>query len=288
MVFVKYSSDIKAICVRWLLEGKTVDSINSALGCTIHPRSCARWKMLYLKTCNVVRDPATYDPCGRPPKLEREELDFVLSILESDPTLYLDEVQKLLEDATGEKVARSTIHSTIVKRLGQTRKTVHTVHPAQCPIKRAQFTIDISSFPANFLVFTDKSAVCVKSQRRRMGWAPKGKRTHCVPFKQSNIKYSLLPAISLGGTFSSNLIVCEHSQECEPAGVRKNIFDALRNSSFDHKFQISDRAHGLGCQQCLVKAVAQSIILRYLVFWEGVTKGPIQHKLVSPIHGLSS
>ncbi|KNZ61500.1 hypothetical protein VP01_1392g3 [Puccinia sorghi] len=55
MVFVKYSSDIKAICMRWLLEVKTVDSINSALGCTIHPHSCAQWKMLYVKTCNVVR-----------------------------------------------------------------------------------------------------------------------------------------------------------------------------------------------------------------------------------------
>ncbi|KNZ48136.1 hypothetical protein VP01_5889g1 [Puccinia sorghi] len=83
MFFVKYSSDVKAFCVRWLLQGKA-------------------------------------------------------------------------------KVALSTIHTTIVKRLSQTPKTAQTVHPAQCPIKQAQYTINISSFLANFLLFTgeQKCRVC--------------------------------------------------------------------------------------------------------------------------------
>ncbi|KNZ48138.1 hypothetical protein VP01_5889g3 [Puccinia sorghi] len=56
-------------------------------------------------------------------------------------------------------------------------------------------------------------------------WASKGQRTHQLPFKKSNIKYSLLPTISLGGTvgmllqegsinqadfkyFPNNILVC--------------------------------------------------------------------------------
>ncbi|KNZ44323.1 hypothetical protein VP01_928g7 [Puccinia sorghi] len=123
MVLVKYSSDIKSFCMCWFLEGKLVESINSVIGCAIHPHSCAQWNMLYMSTRDM---------------LQKEEVDFILSILEADPTLYLDGMQKQLEEATGEKVALSTIHNSI------------------CPIKRAQYTINISSFPANFLVFMGK------------------------------------------------------------------------------------------------------------------------------------
>ncbi|KNZ44408.1 hypothetical protein VP01_919g4 [Puccinia sorghi] len=60
MVFFKYSPDIKTLCVRWLLEGKSVESINSALHTKIYPRSCARWKALYKRTNDIVWNPATY------------------------------------------------------------------------------------------------------------------------------------------------------------------------------------------------------------------------------------
>ncbi|KNZ62008.1 hypothetical protein VP01_1324g3 [Puccinia sorghi] len=107
---------------------------------TIHPCSCARWKIIYLRNCEMVCDLATYDLCGQPPKLNKEEPEF-LSILE-------------LEDATGRKIVSSTIHTTIGTQWGQTRKTAQTVHPENCPINQAQYTIDISLFPANFQVFT--------------------------------------------------------------------------------------------------------------------------------------
>ncbi|KNZ56841.1 hypothetical protein VP01_2304g4 [Puccinia sorghi] len=107
--------------------------------------------MLYMSTRDVVREPANYDPCGRPPKLQKEELDFILSILEADPTLYLDGMPKQHEEATGKKVALSTIHNTTVKRL----------HAEQCPTKQAQNTINISLFPAQILVFTADTDIWV-------------------------------------------------------------------------------------------------------------------------------
>lgn len=110
MVFVKYLANMKTLCFCWLLLGKSIDSINSALKTAIHPHSCARWKALYEKPQEVMWNPPNYDPCVHPPSLTNEEVYFVLEVLKVDPTLYLDELQKKLEEATRQKSGVSTIN----------------------------------------------------------------------------------------------------------------------------------------------------------------------------------
>ncbi|KNZ48944.1 hypothetical protein VP01_530g5 [Puccinia sorghi] len=132
MVFVKYLANMKTLCFCWLLLGKSIDSINSALKTAIHPHSCARWKALYEKPQEVMWNPPNYDPCVHPPSLTNEEVYFVLEVLKVDPTLYLDELQKKLEEATRQKSG-----------------TVKMVHPSQCPLKHTQFSIEVSAFPSN-------------------------------------------------------------------------------------------------------------------------------------------
>ncbi|KNZ46321.1 hypothetical protein VP01_735g3 [Puccinia sorghi] len=70
--------NIKYLCFYWLLQVKSFNSINSTLQKKIHPCSCTRWKALHNRTCEVVRHPANYDPCGSPPSLTNEEVNFLL------------------------------------------------------------------------------------------------------------------------------------------------------------------------------------------------------------------
>jgi transposase len=153
MGFVDYPPPVKAICVQMLMSGKSPTTINKTIGYKILLRSFARWKALYRNTQSVVRDPATYERRGRPLLLKRSEADFVLDLLKADPTLYLDEIQSKIVNESGVVLSRSTVYDLLVKRLGQTLKVARTVHPSQCPMKRAAYTIEVSAYPAEYLVF---------------------------------------------------------------------------------------------------------------------------------------
>lgn len=199
MGYVEYKPEVKAICVRMLISGRSPASINRLIGYNISTRSFTRWKSLYLSTQSVIRDPETYEPRGRPLLLNKDEVEFVLEILKADPTLYLDELQTKMLAKSGVELSRSTVFNLLTKRLGQTRKVARTVHPAQSLLKRASYSIGVSAYPAEFLVFADESSICLKTQQRVMGWSEKGERTPRVPAKRTPLKYSLLPAVGLAG-----------------------------------------------------------------------------------------
>ncbi|KAI7938122.1 hypothetical protein MJO28_015042 [Puccinia striiformis f. sp. tritici] len=155
MVFVKYSAEIKTIVITLLLQGKSRDFINALLNPDISDQSLQRWFTLFNETQSAVED----------------------------ATLYLDKIQCALVETVGEFYPISTIHDDLRKRLGLTRKVARAVHPAQLSAKRAQWLIDVSLMPAEFLVFVDESAICIATQCRQYGQAPKGMPTEQVlPF----------------------------------------------------------------------------------------------------------
>ena len=89
--------------------------------------------------------------------MTREEKSFILDALELEPSLYLDEIQSHLQAMTGEYHPLSTIHNKMKNHLHLTSKKARTVHPAQCPIKRAEYLCSVSFIPSSFLVFLGKS-----------------------------------------------------------------------------------------------------------------------------------
>ncbi|POW11572.1 hypothetical protein PSTT_05133 [Puccinia striiformis] len=171
MVFVKYSAEIKTIVITLLLQGKSRDFINALLNPDISDQSLQRWFTLFNETQSAVED----------------------------ATLYLDKIQCALVETVGEFYPISTIHDDLRKRLGLTRKVARAVHPAQLSAKRAQWLIDVSLMPAEFLVFVDESAICIATQCRQYGQAPKGMPTEQVVREFAGPWFSLLPGVSTEG-----------------------------------------------------------------------------------------
>ena len=62
MVFRKYSRDVKLVVVKMCLDGKSLAEINDETHLTVSPESLLRWKALYERTREVIRDPSLYDP----------------------------------------------------------------------------------------------------------------------------------------------------------------------------------------------------------------------------------
>ncbi|KAI7946347.1 hypothetical protein MJO29_010874 [Puccinia striiformis f. sp. tritici] len=216
MVFVKYDTQIKALVVRMLVEGCTPAHITGIVGFTIHKRTMARWCSLFETTQSVVRDLATYSDRGRPLALNSEEREFLLDVLEHEPTLYLDEIQAHLKAMTGIRHPIATIHADLRSRLQLSRKVARTVHPGQSAVRRANYICEIAQIPSEYLVFTDEAGVSHDTHRHTMGWARQRRRSHHIHRTHDALRINVLPAVSLDG------ILCSIAQAGVVHGIVKN------------------------------------------------------------------
>lgn len=115
------------------------------------------WAHLYERTLAVIWDPLDYEKRGRHTKFSDEDLNFMLELIEHDPTLYLDEVQLEMYHTTDQLVSLSTIASDLQNCLRISLKKAQTVHPKQCLIKQAQYLDQVAGLPSNMLVFLGQS-----------------------------------------------------------------------------------------------------------------------------------
>ncbi|KAI7944555.1 hypothetical protein MJO28_010250, partial [Puccinia striiformis f. sp. tritici] len=187
LVFRHYWKDVKLIVVKMSRRGLSLNEINDTLDHKVSPDSLRRWVTLYQTTMDV------------PVKVTRAQSQFILDALELEPTLYLNEIQTHLEALTGEHHPILTVHNEIKHRLNLTSKKARTVHPAQCPMARAGYMARMASIPSDHLVFIDECGVSVKTHSHDHAWAPKGRRTVCIPKPLASDRISVLPAVSTEG-----------------------------------------------------------------------------------------
>jgi hypothetical protein len=133
MVFVKYSPDIKAVAVKLLIQGKSPETINELLKTNISNKSLQQWKELWSRTNRAIHNASLYLPRGGPLAITVEEREFVLDLIDKDPTIYLNEIQKAILEASGDFFPLSTISDDIKNRLRLTRKVAQ--HVSLCDAK---------------------------------------------------------------------------------------------------------------------------------------------------------
>jgi transposase len=157
MPYVNYRAAYKFLVVKASLDGQSLDDFNNQFNTTISTHSLRRWINLYEKTRSVVCDPATYATTGRPIVLSDEERRFLLALVTSDPTIYLEEIQQSLLVNLNVHVSMQTISNELHNRLGMSRKTMQKVHPRQDIYKRGAYIGFIAHHSPQSLVFTGKA-----------------------------------------------------------------------------------------------------------------------------------
>ena len=219
MVFSQYSKDVKHVAGKMCLRGLDRTKINEQLDMSISMQLLRRWQLLYQRTLDVICNPAFYEQQGRPVAVSHEESQFILDVLELEPTLYLDEIQAHLNTINRHEIQISTIHNKIKYCLLLTSKKARTVHPSQCPFQRANYICQIAFIPSDHFVFlgkyifdfcsvlfwlltcflSDEAGVSMKTHCRDRAWAPRGRRTVRLPRAIAANRISVLPAVSLEG-----------------------------------------------------------------------------------------
>ncbi|KAK4694128.1 hypothetical protein P7C70_g8792, partial [Phenoliferia sp. Uapishka_3] len=206
MGFKDYSPQIKMVVVHQRTRlGWKPSKIRNALGMAISDRSMRTWVRLYKQTCRVVKDPELYRPRGPEKLLNSEQLLLLRGILETDSSLYLDELQLGMYRATGLWLGLTTIHEEVRQRLGWTLKSARVIHPLRCEKARAKYTLKIYPYPRRCLLFGDESAVAERALTRQRARAPRGKRADRRGVQVRGERYSLLPIVGLDGLLACHV-----------------------------------------------------------------------------------
>jgi transposase len=135
---------------------------------------------------------------GRKWLLDRDDLNYLESILRAEPGLFLDKLQDKLCTVRDIEVSIATISRTLC-RLAITNKTIAKEAAERNEHLRATWEVSMAQYDPQQLVFIDEARVDDQTNVRKNGWAPLGQA--CV--RQTSFlrgqKYSILPALSVDG-----------------------------------------------------------------------------------------
>ncbi|KAH9816725.1 hypothetical protein DFH28DRAFT_1158336 [Melampsora americana] len=154
------------MAVHMLINGFTKDEARNILHKPIHLKSFRRWSDLYHKTHSVIQDPNQYKHQGQPCIYRPANCEFIKELVYSDPTLFLDELCDQIYDHTGFWASLSTLQLELHHQLQYTLKKANVQHSKRSEFAQQKFYNELSQFPAKYLVFTDKSAICERDLLR--------------------------------------------------------------------------------------------------------------------------
>ena len=110
---------------------------------------------------------------GRKRLLDRDDLNYLESILRAEPGLFLDEVQEKLRIVRDVEVSITTISRTL-NRLAITHKHIAKEAAERNEHLRATWQVSMAQYDPCQLVFVDEAGVDDQTNVRKNGWAPLG------------------------------------------------------------------------------------------------------------------
>ncbi|KAJ3497410.1 hypothetical protein NLJ89_g10351 [Agrocybe chaxingu] len=137
-------------------------------------------------------------PRGGTRILNSGDIDYISSILDANPTLYLDEIQSKLLFYRNVSVSLPTL-SRALRRLALTKKKVSAEAMERNELLRAVWLAEYGDIPAEYCVWLDESSVDDRTNQRRSGWAELGQACVCRELFIRGQRYSVLPAFSYEG-----------------------------------------------------------------------------------------
>jgi transposase len=198
------SRDLKArIPVLYYEQNFTIKKICGLLGIK---KSLAYKTLSYSSTYGVPYNPHARTG-GRRRILNREDIKFVVALIERRHCIYLDEIQEELYLHRGCRPSIPTLVCTL-RRLDFSRKCVSIRALERNDIMRAAFmnTIAEEVPRPDMLMFLDEAARNRKTSGRTRGWALVGRRCVQRRFFVRGQRYSILPVLTMDRIITYDVI----------------------------------------------------------------------------------
>ncbi|CAD6977372.1 unnamed protein product [Tilletia controversa] len=146
---------------------------------------------------------------GRPSKASLQEKSWIFSLIRHQPVWYLDELAFLLARFSNDPDATPVHKSTVSKWLSAakiTHKTLTRAARQRDEYRRGMFSLRISQYTSEQLVFGDETHINARNALRTTGWAPRGERADIQSDFGRGGRWSLLPALSIDGLIAPMIV----------------------------------------------------------------------------------
>ena len=130
--------------------------------------------------------------------MDQGDINYIYSILEANPGLYVDEIQQRLFEARNIDVSIATI-SRALRRLAMSNKKVAREALERDEVLRATWLAEYGDIPPESYLWLDESSVDDRTNQRCNGWASLG---HACVRRETFIRgcrFSILAALSVDG-----------------------------------------------------------------------------------------
>ena len=213
------SIDIKKRIVRLREEGLTLREIASQLQVSI---GVAHKTLVIHGEYGEYTDPSKRRT-GRPQILDGDDERYLQSLLESCPSIFLDEIKQKLEAVRGVSVSMATI-SRFLRSRDFTWKAISRPSLEANEKLRTCYEIETSQFTdPDYFVFIDESHIDQKTARRPKGWSLIG----VPPVERSTFlrgtRHSILPALTTEGIVALEIFEGSVNKERFIRFLRENV-----------------------------------------------------------------
>lgn len=195
------SQETRERIVVWKHEQhKTAPEIAELAGCS---QSTVYAVLAFERDYGVVNNPFAKQK-GRPRALTTTDLNYITSLLEANPALYLDELHAQLLANRDVDVSLATL-SRSLRSLALSNKKISKTALERNELLRATWQAEYGDIPAEYFVWLDEASVDDRTNQRKNGWAGIGRA--CVrrdTFIRGQ-RYSVLPALTADGIIALDI-----------------------------------------------------------------------------------
>ena len=196
------SREVKVAAIR-LYERDLLDIDDILDCCGFSRRTFFRVCKLWRETGDVISHPAVGR--GHPRRFDREDLDYLLALIRSNPTYFLDELLHLLKTNRFISVHYTSIHREL-ERAGASRKKLRKIAAERNELGRAAFIARMARYEPEEIGFIDEMSTDKRAVGRRYGCSRKGSRaSQKQPFVRSR-RMSTMALLSLDGMVVGSVI----------------------------------------------------------------------------------
>ncbi|QRV80718.1 DDE superfamily endonuclease [Ceratobasidium sp. AG-Ba] len=204
---------------------------------TISLELSGRKRRSMFKILGWYRDFGTaHNPCARKPGRRRtlndDDCEFIRGLITARPKIFLDEIQRELDNRRGVSVHILTISRTLAN-MKITRKSVTREARERDELLRAIWQAEWGAYDPELFVWLDESGVDDTATFRFAGWAPAGHSyiQHDLVFR--GIRYTLLPALTTDGIVALEMFEGTVDRERFWNFIREQIAPILNPFSMD-------------------------------------------------------
>ena len=203
-VLPRVSRDLKVAAIR-LFELGHLPLPDILLCCRISRRSFYRILHLWRTTGDVVNDQTTSSQRSRVRGLNRDDVQYLLQLIRTNPDYFLDELLDLLKTNRFISVHYSTIHQELT-RAGVSRKRLQRIALERNEARRAQYITRMARYEPEELGFIDEVSKDERTCGRRYRRSKRGTRARkAQPFVRGQ-RMSTVGVLTLNG-FVSGMVV---------------------------------------------------------------------------------